>query len=184
MIPDRTTTLEEAFNEFVQRPENVDRLFELIDDQIEEKEMVAHPVAVLITGRLSVLIGSFLMTRGIGHLMTSEGGYVLNAHRLIPDIAVIRTERFNMEAVAGYHAAAPDLAVEVISPTDRESKVQRRIAIYLEADVPVWIVRPASRTITVYHPDREPVFYQHTDTLPGTGVMDGFTLPLPDVFVV
>jgi Uma2 family endonuclease len=108
----------------------------------------------------------------------------VKVNRLIPDLAVIRKDRFATEAIDGYHAVAPDLAVEVISPTDKMKSVQRKVSRYLEADVPVWLVNPKEQTITVYDPDGEMHTYRKGETLVGTGILEGFTLNLTEVFVV
>ena len=49
----------------------------------------------------------------------------------------------------------PTLAVEVLSPSDKQEEVDEKVELYLAVGVPlVWIVRPRDRTITIYRPAR------------------------------
>jgi Uma2 family endonuclease len=78
----------------------------------------------------------------------------------------------------------PDLAVEVISPTDRMTKVTKKVDLYLRDGVRlVWLIDPEIPQVTVYRSDSN----QQTrlgieDTLSGEDVLPGFELPLSNLF--
>lgn len=165
---------EEAFDAFVQLPDHADRLFEFADGGIDEKERVSHPTTGVISQRISYYLQQFIIPRGLGHVTGADNGYKIRQHCLIPDIAVISTARFNSEAVGVYHAVAPDLAIEVISPTDKIKSVIRKTALYLEADVPVWLVHPKGQAITVYEPNGGITTYRNGETLIGVGASGRF----------
>ena len=78
---------------------------------------------------------------------------------------------------------APDLAVEVLSPSDRIADALAKIAMYLDAGVRlVWLVDPASQTVTIFRPDAIPTKLDADDTLDGDEVLPGFTLPIAEIF--
>lgn len=134
-------------------------------------------------------LGGFVVARGLGRVR-AETGYWLGAdpdHICAPDISFVREDRVAMETVyRGAVQQIPDLAVEIISPSDRDTDVQDKVQAYLDAGVPrVWVVRPPLRTITVHRPDRDPHVFRVGDELtsedaafPGTG----FMLPISTLF--
>ena len=78
---------------------------------------------------------------------------------------------------------APDLAVEVLSPSDHLSDALAKIAMYLEAGVRlVWLVDPGSRTVGIYRPDIGPIILQESDVLEGGDVLPSFQLSVADIF--
>ena len=76
----------------------------------------------------------------------------------------------------------PDLAVEVVSPTDRYSGIQDKVEGYLDDGVRlVWVIDPQRRSVTTYRGN------QHTalsaqDTLAGGDVLPGFEIKVSDLF--
>jgi len=70
----------------------------------------------------------------------------------VPDVAFVSTTRLaEHEADDPFLTAAPDLAVEVLSPSNSASEIQRKIFDYLDAGARlIWVVDPATRTVTVY----------------------------------
>lgn len=78
----------------------------------------------------------------------------------------------------------PDLAIEIVSPTDRISHVNRKIRLYLEDGVQVvWLVEPEEQTITIYTPATKQ-FTRLTleDTLTGGDLLPNFALSLSQLF--
>jgi Uma2 family endonuclease len=83
----------------------------------------------------------------------------------------------------GIMRLAPDLAVEVVSPTDRYVAVLAKMDLYREAGVPlVWLAEPQQRTVTVYSSGSEPRILTEADTLDGGDVLPGFRLPVAQIF--
>lgn len=70
----------------------------------------------------------------------------------IPDVAFLGLARIPPDAFSeGLCHAAPDLVVEINSPSNTASDNQRKVTEYLDAGVRlVWIVDPPTRTVTVY----------------------------------
>ena len=102
-----------------------------------------------------------------------------------PDVSFVRAERIPSGGLAaGYWPGAPDLAVEVLSPSDRYPEVQRKVQEYLDAGTwLVWVVDPESRTATVFHPGGRSIFLDCDGVLDGGAVLPGFKLALNEVWV-
>lgn len=77
----------------------------------------------------------------------------------------------------------PDLAVEVVSPTDKYSDVQRKVAAYLRDGVRLlWIIDPQNATVTVYEGSETPTVLRSGDTLTGGDVLPDFEIAVDVVF--
>jgi Uma2 family endonuclease len=106
-----------------------------------------------------------------------------------PDVAFIKAENLP-ERTRGAVAAKPDLAVEVWSPGDLDTKAHQaearaKIRHYQVAGVAlVWAINPATKTVEVYHPDRvDPVQVLGIgDELSGEDVIPGFKMPVKALF--
>ena len=82
-----------------------------------------------------------------------------------------------------YGEVPPLLAVEVLSPTDKVNKVNRKIADYLRAGVGlVWFADPEEQTLTVYRRGHEPRLHEASETVTGEEVLPGLTLKVADCF--
>ncbi len=79
----------------------------------------------------------------------------------------------------GAFEGAPDLTVEVLSPTNRAGEMGRKIVDYLTHGVrEVWVVDPEARTIIVHQPGAVPRLLRGGDVLDGGDVIPGFSVPL------
>ncbi len=78
---------------------------------------------------------------------------------------------------------APDLAVEILSPSDTLDEINEKIDAYLSAGVPlVWIVDPRRRTVAVYRPQSAASLVAEGQELRGEEVLPGFRVRLEEVF--
>jgi Uma2 family endonuclease len=79
----------------------------------------------------------------------------------------------------------PDLAVEVVSPSNRPGELLRKIGEYLAAGVPlVWVVYPKRRRVAVYRPDEEePTVLKEDEYLENLPELPGFRCPVSAFFV-
>jgi Uma2 family endonuclease len=101
-----------------------------------------------------------------------------------PDVAFVRRARIPAEGVpVGYWEGAPDLAVEVVSPSDSAEDVREKIGEYLAAGASlVWIVYPRGQTVDVWRADGSRVALSSDGTLEGEDVVPGFSLPVAEIF--
>ena len=100
-----------------------------------------------------------------------------------PDVAFIQQERLTAPPQPGYWQGAPDLVVEVISPNDRYSDVDDKVATWLAHGARmVLAVNPRWRTVTIYHLGQPPRLLTEDDTLDGEDVVPGWRLPVHEIF--
>lgn len=175
------------FSELAELPDNANRLLELIDGQIVEKMPSFRPsqIAALILTYLNL----YLFKNLIGYVTGADGSYVIDEdNQFIPDVGYIAKARMP-EMPERTALVPPDLAVEVVSPTDSVRKVQRKARRYLRAGTKiVWIVYPEDQTVDVCLPDEtEPdgmriIEFGVDSILDGGDVLPGFTLAVKAIF--
>ena len=122
---------------------------------------------------------------GRGEIL-GESGFILSGDPPTvrgPDIAVLLERRESENEPGGWIRGAPDVAVEVLSPSDTSTGIQRKTLEYLGAGaLRVWIVDPEANTVTVFRPDGSANVLQERDTLEDEDVLPGFSLPLAELF--
>ena len=83
----------------------------------------------------------------------------------------------------GVFDGAPDLAVEVLSPSNTPTQVQRTIVEFLRHGArAVWVADPDTRTIIVHTSSAIPRWHEGADVLDGGDVLPGFSVVASDVF--
>lgn len=180
-IQERFYTVAE-FDEFVQLPENDEKLFEYIGGEIVE--VPSNLSSSIISQRISGEIYIYLKQNDIGHLSGESGGYQVSGERYAPDVAFMSYETQQEVATTGYNPNPPDLAVEVVS-SDSKAENQRltiKLGNYLAAGTVVWIVRPEKQAIEVYEPNKPVRTFRKQDTLDGGAVLPGLAIKLSDIF--
>ncbi len=172
-----------------------DELFQLSDSskryELVEGELVemAPPGGEhgYIAGRILYRLGAFIEERRLGGaVFAAETGFRI-AHNpdtvRAPDAAYVSDLRLAQARVAGYPDLAPDLVVEVVSPSDTATEIHTRVEGWLLAGTQlVWVFYPASRSVVVYQPDGEARVLHAADTLRGEPLLPGFSCRLADVF--
>lgn len=173
-------TLQE-FERFIHLPENADRVFEYVGGEIVEvpSNPLSSKIAMLVVGALL----NYLQHHDIGHVTGEAGGYRVFGERYAPDAAFISYARQpQLPYDQQYNPNPPELAVEVISPSDLEEALRIKIANYLAAGTLVWVFNPKARNVEVYGPG-QPVRVVGLDgTLDGGDVLPDFTLAVKDIF--
>ncbi len=82
-----------------------------------------------------------------------------------------------------YFDGSPVVAVEILSPADKQADVLAKIDLYLEVGVKqVWIAEPTHRTLTVYRSDAPPTMYSAEQDLSGEPELPGFLCKVKDLF--
>jgi Uma2 family endonuclease len=116
-----------------------------------------------------------------------EAGYVLSRNPDTvrgPDVSFVSAARLGPGQIPkAFFTGGPDLAVEILSPSDSPVEVQEKVADYLRAGARlVWIVNPDPGSITVHHPSRSPQVLSCPDLLDGEDVVPGFQCPVSELF--
>jgi Uma2 family endonuclease len=101
-----------------------------------------------------------------------------------PDAQVVANHKLPPDLPLGFWPLVPDIAVEVMSPSDRWRDVQDKIDAYMDAGTPLlWIVDPRRQTAMVYRPGQPPLTLRDLDdVLDGADVLPGFGVTLREVF--
>jgi Uma2 family endonuclease len=176
----RRYTVEE-FDELVRQSGNTDRLLEYIGGEIFEA--VSNPLSSKTAVRFSTFIGIHLLEHDIGHLTGADGGYTVSGERYIPDVAFISYEKQPVLSYEdGYVPNPPDLAIEVLSPSNDDDKMRIKVTNYLAAGTIVWVADPQEKVVEVYVPGQPVKVLGLDGILDGGEVLPGFTLAVKDIF--
>ena len=177
--PARIVTAEELF----QYPDA--KYYELVRGvpRVSEPPGGVHGV---IAGRIMARLGHHVERLGLGTVMV-EAGYVLQrAPDTVrgPDVSFVSLARLPPERIPEqFIPGAPDLAVEVLSPSSRWSEVEEKLADYFTAGARlVWVVDPEERRVIVRYPDRPPKVVAAGESLDGEDVVPGFALAIAELF--
>jgi len=160
--------------------------WELIDGELVE--MTPSSSESSRTGmRFGYYLTDHVLPRRLGEVFGTDSGFAVFAGREIvrvSDAAFVRADRIPPAPDnQGFFRLAPDLVVEVVSPSDRASDVYAKMMMWLEAGVQlVWVADPATRTIAVYRPDRSSQMLRETDELTGGDVLPQFRLKVATFF--
>lgn len=111
-----------------------------------------------IAGNLVFLLRSWLKQKGLKGYVSVESGYALfqNPDTVRgPDVSYIRAERIPVEGIPkGYWSLTPDLAVEVVSPSETAQSIRDKVNDFLAAGTPlVWVVYPRTKQVIAHTPD-------------------------------
>ena len=158
---------------------------ELIGGRIVRKAPAQIEHGIIETTLGGCLVG-FVASRKIGWV---AGGGVGVYTRRNPgrvrgvDLAYVSKDQQAGHPGTGFLEAAPNLVVEIMSPDDRWQEVRQKLKEYFAIGVQrVWIVEPDKRDVLVYSSSTEMHKYGEGDILAGEGALDGFALPIAELF--
>jgi Uma2 family endonuclease len=139
-----------------------------------------------IAGSIVAHLRNHVERLGLGTVLV-ESGYVLQrAPDTVrgPDVSFVSLARLPPEQIPEqFIPGAPDLAVEILSPSSRWSEVEEKIADYFAAGARlVWVVDPGERRAIVRYPDRPPRVVAAGESLDGEDVVPGFALAVAELF--
>ncbi len=177
----------DEFYDWCNRPENVDRFFELVRGQVIE---VPPPMKIhgVVAANTAGVLWMYSRQRRRGYITTNDSGVVLEHDPDTvrgPDVAYFTDAKSFSELHPRYGENPPVLAVEILSPDDRVSKVLRKIDDYLKNGVKlVWLVDPDERTVRVFRPNQSPLTLAADQVLPGDEELPGFHCLVNELFVL
>jgi Uma2 family endonuclease len=172
-----------------------DELLALPDDtnkyEVLDGELIVSPAGSVTHGviimRILIPLGTFVNANSLGQLLEGQSGFrMLNSDFLVPDISFVARDRWEagIKTEKTFFPGAPDLLVEVLSPSDRPGRTKKRIArLFQNGTRLAWVVDPPHRTVQVYHsaePDSK--LLTAVEALDGEDVVAGFKLPLSQIF--
>jgi Uma2 family endonuclease len=167
-----------------QTPKLIDpeKQIEIVDGKVEIKDMPGLRSSGT-AARIIVKIGIYLETNRIGELYGADATFTIGEDERMPDVSFVSNEKLKDGEPVNKADFAPDLAIEVVSPSDIFSKVLRKIRKYLDAGVKeVWLVEPEFHTVSVYKPPMKSETLTLDDALECEEILPGFRLPLQEIF--
>ena len=173
-------------DEFFRKPDD-GKLYELVEGRLEEVS-AASPRSSAVAAMVLTLLNVFVRQNRLGVVGGADWGTKLFSNPdtvRAPDVCFVRAERLPGGRVpVRFQDGAPDLIVEVLSPTDRFRAVARKVREYLAAGARlVWVIDPDERSAVVYRADGTISEYEEDGVLDGGDVLPGFTLNLADIWV-
>jgi Uma2 family endonuclease len=158
---------------------------ELIDGRIVAMSPTGGEHGTL-ESELGRVLGNFVIEKRLGWVLTGEVGIYIrrNPDRIrAADIAFLSRQRLPRKPAPGFLTVAPELIVEVISPTDTWEDMRRKLADYFSIGVErVWVVEPENRAVVIYRSLNEAVTLNEGDVLQGEGALEGFELSIAALF--
>ena len=118
----------------------------------------------------------------LGDVYPADTGFRVGERLLVPDVAFVSQARIPEDADKA-SPIPPDLAVEVVSPSDMSERIEAKAFAYLAAGTQmVWVLKPKSETVTVYRSRTDIKLLTRNDTLTGEDVVEGFACPVEELF--
>ena len=158
--------------------------YELLDG-----ELIMSPVHLnhsLICIRLSRRLGNFAERRKAGEVFDSSVGCRLAPDLLLsPDVSFVSKVRLLKIGIVPdkFLLGAPDLVVEVLSASDRMTRINRKLEHYFEHGTRLaWLVNWRKEQIIIYTADSVESLTRAGDVLTGGDVLPGFKCKLGEIF--
>ncbi len=177
----------ERFLSLVDEPEYQDRVLELVEGALVEMSKPTRQHGV-ITMRLAAKIANHVDEHDLGEVSAAETGFVLQRNPYGRDtvrgldIAFVSKSKELGPLENAWYEVAPDLAVEVISPSNKAGDIHMKVLQLLNAGTRlIWLIHPESCTVEAHTTDGATIF-REDDTLSGCDVLPGFEVRVGDIF--
>lgn len=141
----------------------------------------------IISVRIGGILSSFVREKKLGIVLGAETGfYIFQTPDTVraPDSSFVGNEKLAKHGITEkFFPDAPDLAVEVVSPSDKKKDIEDKINDYLTAGVSiVWVIYPKNKIVAVYRQNNLVSILRDEDELDGENVLPDFRLSLTELF--
>ncbi len=167
---------------------NPSERWELVEGRIVEMSPVKKRHGRILM-RLGHRLEGHVQAHHLGEVYVGDVGFILRRSPdtvRAPDLAFIRRERLPAVPTVEeetFSSVMPDLAIEILSPSDRWTEVERKIAEYLQAGIAsVWAVDPSREELRVYRPGQASVTHTKSDTVEDPELLPGLKLAVAALF--
>lgn len=175
----------EEFIDFVNRPENRDRIFELERGEVVELSRPGKRHG-LVCGNTVGILGNFAAQRKRGYVCSNDTGIRVERDPDSvrgPDVMFFDDATVADEMEITFATNPPLVSLEVLSPNDSVGRVHRRVKEQLRFGIQlVWVLDPEARNVTVFRAGRENVVLEEADELGGEDVLPGFRCLVAEFF--
>ncbi|MGB8691697.1 MAG: Uma2 family endonuclease [Microcoleus sp.] len=136
---------------------------------------------------LMILLGGYVHIQKLGAMFDSSTAFKMKSgNKRSPDVSFMAKERLQGldDLPDGFLEGAPDLAVEILSPSNTVAEIHDKLVEYFEnGSRLVWVIHPKEQYVLVYRSSQEPDrLLKSADSLDGEEIVPGFTLPVAELF--
>lgn len=156
--------------------------------ELDEGELITMPPAGEEHGgcgnEIAWLLTSFVKKHRLGRVYAADTGFRLRNDTVrAPDVAFVRQSRIESIKSKGFAKGAPDLAVEIFSPSDDVRQLMRKVRQYFAAGChTVWIVYPERREVQLLDVHGTDRLLRVGDTIEAPELLAGFSAPVARFF--
>ena len=181
-----TTTRQKPItaDQLLAMPRGHGQRYELIRGMLVEKMPTGDPHRIAVS-RFDTALSIYSDTHDYGTVGAGEPGYRLERHPdtvRAPDVVWIAPGRIP-EGTRGFPEIAPDLAVEIKSPSNSDAEMAAKAWMWLSyGSRQVWVGDPATTTVKLFRPGRPPITLYEDDILDGGDLLPGFRTPVWRLF--
>ena len=173
----------------------VEDFYALPDDEVKLElqagVLISEPLPGFRHGRVAAaiaeLLGAHVRRLRLGVVVSNDSGFLLARTPDTvrgPDVAFVSRDRVKTDDPRAF-PGAPDLAVEVLSPSNTPASMHAKVADYLAAGARrVWVVDVETHTVIVYASLLAPRYLGPKDFLDGEDVVSGFRLAVAELFEI
>ena len=136
---------------------------------------------------LSATLFNCVSTRKLGAMFDSSTAFKMKSgNKRSPDVSFMAKERLQGldDIPDGFLEGAPDLAVEILSPSNTVAEIHDKLVEYFENGARlVWVINPKEKYVLVYRSSQEPDrLLKSVNSLDGEEIVPGFTLAIAELF--
>jgi Uma2 family endonuclease len=169
-------------DEFLRLPDD-GRKYELVDGELKEVP-AGYQHDVLVAFLITLLMP---FARGRGFLAASSAGFRMTAGNVrSPDVSFARKERLpGGQPTKGFADLAPDLCIEIISPSEERADMERKVREYFASGAfQVWHLFPDARRVIVFRAPEDSATLEADDEITGGDILPGFACRVADLFEI
>ena len=173
---------------------NLEKIEQILKDDDNDYQIELQEGNILIMGPSDIesseigaelirLLGNWIKPRKLGRIFDSSGGFIMpNTDLRAPDVSFVSAQRLK-RTVRDFGNLVPDLVVEIKSKTDRVSKLEDKLKLFLELGAKVGIlINPDELTVTVYRPDGKITLLTEDDKLTVTELFPGWEIAISELW--
>ena len=181
-----TQTRKISVAEFWEMASDPGHRYELVDGELVD--MDGAPRHGRMTGHIFAIISGQLSERNLPFDVGVTTGFQMDPYTLrFPDVHVTSWERMSAydEDAGGWPRFAPDVAIEVVSPSNTPAELARKASEYFaNGTLAMWIADPVPRTVTIRRPGMEDLVFGMGETFSGEPEIPGLACLVDDIFAV
>lgn len=177
----------DEFLEIANSPKYADCLVELVEGEIVTVPYTNRQHSETLT-LVSARLATFVYTNNLGRVYSGDGGFILGRSAIGRDtirgidIAFMSAANAPDPTLPSVIEGSPDLAVEIVSPSNEPGDIDLKILQLQRAGTPlIWVIHPVTRRVYVYTVDGVNILSE-SDTLTGGDILPGFSVKVADIF--